>query len=486
MNNKKIFAMIISAILLSGFFTFARADQRWGSDVRVGGIDSVSCVSFDIHRQSAHIFAVGYYYYGNATAIRAYFSSNGGITWVDKGMPFSMAAPHTHPQLSVSAIANHFYLAFNCGTPHIIVLQRFRTSDGSQTNFNNGASYINISITSPGDSVMELVLVSDQDFDNRYLNLFAITKNGLLKYFYSDTAGINWYELSTGVTNARCGLDACTNEGYSNYYAFATYLTGNYRQIDGFDYNGNRTGLASTFVGPNARFTSIGAYKDTAIAVYEMSGTAVAYYIKYATSYNGGSTWSTYNLTDTTVVACCPDVAARDNGGQGIIYAYNSGSSRRFRYTWRDYHGSWSTPVQFGDYQPRNDVKPAIEYLGNGIYGSMYISYYPIYGAVYYDRSDWTGIEETNSHKIENRVFKISPNPSRCIANIIYNLNKSGNVKISLYDATGRLLNILENESKSAGTHTLTLDNHSLSNGIYFVRVESPEGTATRMMIIVK
>uniref|UniRef100_A0A7V1EH06 T9SS type A sorting domain-containing protein n=1 Tax=candidate division WOR-3 bacterium TaxID=2052148 RepID=A0A7V1EH06_UNCW3 len=48
------------------------------------------------------------------------------------------------------------------------------------------------------------------------------------------------------------------------------------------------------------------------------------------------------------------------------------------------------------------------------------------------------------------------------------------------------MLNILANEIKSAGTHTLTLDNPSLPNGIYFIRVESPEGTATRTMTVVR
>jgi len=489
MNNKKIFAMSISVVLLLGFFTFARADQRWGNDVRIGNIDSINCVSYDVHRGTGNIFAAIVYHTGDTTWGRGYFSSNGGTSWSSIGSIFG-GLYIRDLRASVSALTNHFYVAYTFGAGrNKVSIERFRVSNGQQENFNNGAQYIDIFSTNPGDSIKEIALVSDQDFDNAYLNLFAITTNDSLRYFYSDTAGINWYEASIGVTDAKCGLDACTNEGYSNYYAFVSYVkNNNYLQIDGIDWYGNLTHLTTSFVGPNSRFTSIGAYKDTVIAVYEMSGTAVAYYCKYLTSYNGGSNWywGIPGNEDTTYVSCCPDVAARDNGGQGIIYAYNSGSSRRFRYTWRDYHGSWSTPVQFGDYQPRNDVKPAIEYLGNGVFGSMYISYAPIYGAVYYDRSDWTGIKETNSHKIEDRVLKISPNPSRSVANIIYNLNKPGNVKISLYDATGRLLNILENETKSAGTHTLTFDNHSLPNGIYFVRVESPEGTATRTMIIVK
>uniref|UniRef100_A0A7V0Z3R6 T9SS type A sorting domain-containing protein n=1 Tax=candidate division WOR-3 bacterium TaxID=2052148 RepID=A0A7V0Z3R6_UNCW3 len=439
MNNKKIFAMTISVMLLLGFFYSARADQRWGNDVRIGNKDSIFCVSYDIHRATGNIFAALVYHSGDTTLGYGYFSSNGGTSWSSIGSIFDGIFIQDL-RASVSVVANHFYVAHTFGAGRqLVLIRRFRTSNGQQENFNNGAQYIDIFSTNPGDSIKEIALVSDQDFDNAYLNLFAITTNGSLRYFYSDTAGINWYEASTGVTNARRGLDACTNEGYSNYSAFASYVKNNdYLQIDGIDWYGNLTHITTSFVGPNSRFISIGAYKDTVITVYEMSGTAVAYYCKYLTSYNGGSNWvwGIPGNEDTTYVSSCPDVAARDNGGQGIIYAYNSGSNRRFRYTWRDYYGAWSTPVQFGDYQPRNDVKPAIEYLGNGVYGSMHISYYPIYGAVYYDRSDWTGIEEANFHSIENGVLKISPNPSAGIINLIYTIMKSGNVKISLYDAT--------------------------------------------------
>lgn len=490
MNNKKIFAMIISAMLFSGFFYFVQADQRWGNDVRIGDIDSVHCVSYDIHRGTGNIFAVLVYHDGDTTLGNEYFSSNGGASWISHTIHFFSGLYIQDLRASVAALANHFYVAFTFGPGrNILSLKRCRASDGNLEYFNNGAPYIDIFSTNPGDSIKEIALVSDQDFDDTYLNLFAITTNGSLRYFYSDTAGINWYEVSTGVTDAKRGLDACTNEGYSSYYAFASYVkNNNYLQIDGIDWYGNLTHLTASLAGPNSRFTSIGAYKDTVITVYEMSGTAVAYYCKYLTSYNGGSNWvwGIPGNEDTTYVSCSPDVAARDNGGQGIIYAYNSGSSRRFRYTWRDYHGSWSTPVQFGDNQPRNDVKPAVEYLGNGAYGSMYISYYPIYGAVYYDRSDWTGIEESSSKRIGVELLKISPNPSKGITQLTYMLNKHGNVKISLYDADGRWISNLANETKSEGIHTLTIDNPLLPNGIYFVRVESPEGTATRTMTIVR
>ncbi|MEO0161258.1 MAG: T9SS type A sorting domain-containing protein [candidate division WOR-3 bacterium] len=499
MNNKKI----CTIIFLSGFFVTARAESnepteydqphpvpledRWGNDVRIGDIDSLCCVSLDIHRPTSHIMAACYYYFSNQTSINMYFSTNRGASWIYKANPFVANGILPNPKLSLTTTGNHYYLAANSWTPHVVRFFRFRVSDGAQVNFNNGAQYIDLVVTNPVDTIKEIALVSDHDFDDQYQNLFAITKNGSLKYFYSDTAGVNWYEISTGVTNASRGLDACTNEGYSNYYAFASYIKNNdYLQIDGFDYYGNRTGLSTIFAGPNSRFTSIGAYHDTAITVYERSGYAVAYYIQYGASYNGGNTWFYYNLTDTTTAACCPDVAARDNGGEGIAYAYGTSGSRRFRYTWCDYYGSWTTPVQFGDYQPPNNIKPAIEYLGNDIYGCIYVSYSPIYGAAYFDRNDWAGIAENEIYSAKSDKIKISPNPSNGITNISFSIKKTGNVKLSLYDISGRLVRTIVNERKHAGAHAITLNGKELADGIYLVKMETPEGTLTKTIAIIQ
>ncbi len=493
---------MFSIMFLSGFFVTARAESnepteydqphpvpledRWGNDVRIGDQDSIYEVELDIHRQSGNLLAGLLHQGNNLYWLRIYFSSNGGVSW-SHILGYGQSGKINSS--SITCLGNHFYVACTYIDNHVVRLYRYNTTSGSPENFNNGQEYIDIFTTTGADTVKEIALVSDQDFLDRYMNLFAITNDGSLRYFYSDTAGINWYEVSTGVTNASRGLDACTNEGYSYYYAWATYITNSDSiQIDGFDFYGNRTGIRTLFVGPNARFTSVGAYRDTIIAVYERSGTAVAYYCRYATSYNGGSSW-TWGIPggeDTTYVACCPDVAARDNGGEGVIYAYNTGSSRRFRYTWRDYYGTWTTPVQFGDYQPPNNIKPAIEYLGNGVYGCIYVSYSPIYGAAYFDRNDWTGIAENETYSAKSDKIKISPNPSNGITNIYFSIKKTGNVKLSLYDISGRLVRTIVNERKHTGAYTITLNQKELADGIYLVKMETPEGILTKTIAIIQ
>lgn len=500
MDNKKICAIVLLMMFVSGFFLTTRAESsapveynkpypvplndRWGNDLRIGDQDSIYDVELDIHRQSGNLFAV--LLHPSPTSYspycRVYFSSNSGNNW---SLGNSFVGTTTIKAMSATVLKNHLYVAFTYG-PYSVRMRRYRFSNGQVDTFSNGQISITIFSTTPPDSIKEIALVSDQDFLNMYMNLFAITQNGSLRYFYSDTAGVNWYGVSNSVTGAIRGLDACTNEGFANYYALTTHINnGDSIQIDGFDYAGNRTLLRKLWAGPNSSFTSVGAYHDTIIAVYERSGYAVAYYIRCAVSYQGGTNWVIYNLTDTNKVAHLPDVTARDNGGQGVVYAYGASADKRIYYKWRPYYGSWSDSVQIGDYRPSAGVKPAIEYLGNNRYGCVYVSYSPIYGGAYFDRSDWTGIAEEIANERFNSIT-ISPNPSNGAIKISFSMIKSGNVKISLYDLSGRYVESIIDKSESSGKHSVNLKMDAFPSGIYFVKVELPEGTFTRPINLIR
>ncbi|MEE8597749.1 MAG: T9SS type A sorting domain-containing protein, partial [bacterium] len=61
-----------------------------------------------------------------------------------------------------------------------------------------------------------------------------------------------------------------------------------------------------------------------------------------------------------------------------------------------------------------------------------------------------------------------------------------GNVNISVFDAAGRSVSTLVNETKPAGEYTFTLNNQNLAAGIYFVRVQTPDGLNTQTMTIIR
>jgi acid phosphatase type 7 len=70
--------------------------------------------------------------------------------------------------------------------------------------------------------------------------------------------------------------------------------------------------------------------------------------------------------------------------------------------------------------------------------------------------------------------IKIYPNPFAGVTNIEYTLSASSDVKIQLFDISGKKIAVLaEYKNKKKGQHTFELqaDKYSLSKGLYFVRI---------------
>ncbi len=235
-------------------------------------------------------------------------------------------------------------------------------------------------------------------------------------------------------------------------------------------------------VGTGTDYTAISAYKDTMIVAYDYHGARL--WVRYSTSYNGGNNWRWDFFDDTTIIQESPDVTCRDGGGEGVIYRIYT-SPRELRYTWRNYSGSWSSPVSIADHQPYYN-KPSIEYIGDGVFGIVYLSWTsPYVQAAYFDRSDWVaGMAEVKTGYIKE--ISLAPNPVRRTAQLNYNVQKKGPVKISVYDITGRLQKRLVDETKKPGEYSLKINSADFASGIYFIRVETPEKNTNRSFIIVK
>jgi len=78
------------------------------------------------------------------------------------------------------------------------------------------------------------------------------------------------------------------------------------------------------------------------------------------------------------------------------------------------------------------------------------------------------------------------PNPVTSNTNISFNLKANSDVKISVYNIKGQLVETLADNEMAKGPHTLTWNSKSLSNGIYFLRLETQETTITKKMVIMR
>ena len=78
------------------------------------------------------------------------------------------------------------------------------------------------------------------------------------------------------------------------------------------------------------------------------------------------------------------------------------------------------------------------------------------------------------------------PNPFTDVTTISYSLAESDQVKLELFDMTGRLIKVIENDYKEAGKYTQQLELGSLPSGSYIYSLRTGDQVAHRSMTIIK
>ncbi|MFZ1728737.1 MAG: T9SS type A sorting domain-containing protein [Bacteroidota bacterium] len=78
------------------------------------------------------------------------------------------------------------------------------------------------------------------------------------------------------------------------------------------------------------------------------------------------------------------------------------------------------------------------------------------------------------------------PNPFNPATMIGYTIPQDEHVKIAVYDALGREVEILVDEVRAAGTHSVVFDSKLLPSGIYFYRMETPHFSQMKKMVVAK
>ena len=150
---------------------------------------------------------------------------------------------------------------------------------------------------------------------------------------------------------------------------------------------------------------------------------------------------------------------------------------------------SWGGSVAINDDASLNlssAYGPSVNYneLGEAIIA--WTSYEGSVYSIWFDTYSGVAVEEKPGDESAVGFINLAPNPSNGIAKLSYVVKTEGNVNISVFDAAGRTVSTLVNETKPAGDYTFTLKNQNLAAGIYFVRVQTPEGVNTKSMTIIR
>ncbi len=117
----------------------------------------------------------------------------------------------------------------------------------------------------------------------------------------------------------------------------------------------------------------------------------------------------------------------------------------------------------------------------------------PIYHAGTVQVSVGTDVDDTDGSQLP-RYFALSqnyPNPFNPTTVIEFALPRASDVRIELFDITGRLVRTLADGPMAAGTYSVTFDGRSssgnqLATGVYFYRLQADSFVATKKMLLMK
>jgi C1A family cysteine protease len=85
----------------------------------------------------------------------------------------------------------------------------------------------------------------------------------------------------------------------------------------------------------------------------------------------------------------------------------------------------------------------------------------------------------------------VRPNPATPAATISFTLPSAGPARVAVYDAAGRLVNVLSDGHREAGPNEIVWrgtdrSGRAVGSGVYFVRIDAAGTTATRKMVLLR
>ncbi|RPI16144.1 MAG: T9SS C-terminal target domain-containing protein [Ignavibacteriae bacterium] len=98
-----------------------------------------------------------------------------------------------------------------------------------------------------------------------------------------------------------------------------------------------------------------------------------------------------------------------------------------------------------------------------------------------------TGVSPTNGNIPDRFVLEQNyPNPFNPNTIIKFSIPNAGNVKLTVFDITGRIVSIIADEEMKAGSYSVDFNASNLSSGIYFYKIEAGSFVETKKMTLIK
>ena len=171
--------------------------------------------------------------------------------------------------------------------------------------------------------------------------------------------------------------------------------------------------------------------------------------------------------------------------GTNTLFGYQT-FYKQFRFNWSQ---GGASELQYRYYSNKFGMY-FIEYSTGG-YGSGYSEDGNLVGCIIND----TLYGDTSSTAVRTKyeivpekffLFQNYPNPFNPFTTIKFNILKSSNVILKVFDITGKEISTLINEKLQPGTYETQWNANEFSSGVYFYRIEAGNFRETKKMLMIK
>ncbi|SMO59270.1 YCF48-related protein [Gracilimonas mengyeensis] len=106
-------------------------------------------------------------------------------------------------------------------------------------------------------------------------------------------------------------------------------------------------------------------------------------------------------------------------------------------------------------------------------------------------RKVWNGIDVSNALETteiprSNALHQNYPNPFNPSTTFSFDLKKTGHVKLSVFDITGREVAVIQDNRLAAGSHSILFNAEGLASGTYFYRLKTKDQVLSKKFTLIK
>lgn len=241
----------------------------------------------------------------------------------------------------------------------------------------------------------------------------------------------------------------------------------------GLNWTGKGTGSGSPV------FTSLKVFDENNIAIMGQCCYPEWSYGLISRTSNGGNNWTNSFLAPNQMILCAEKMEWFDiNSGISIWVDYGGTNyyGRIFRTT-----NSGSNWILKNHNLETVNIRTLLTTNGFIFAGTLGNS------VLKRSISEIIGIQNTGKDiPIAYSISQNYPNPFNPETRIRYSLPRSSIVSLVVYDALGRKIETLVDESQRAGTYEATFNASAIPSGVYFYRLTAEGFSETRKMVVIK